>query len=947
MIDWLFEIDTLKLSTKPCTYGGNTYTQAIIPDSFSGVNLRWSVAGNGLIAPSNITFDVSNVAGTYTTADFQDESVTIRIIEDSVQIRVWKMQIDRAIECYGKITCYAVSFLQKYLAGDYPNTPAPSEVWSDSAPNPDETYRIPVTLGTAYVPVRSVNTGSARWYVLGESGPTYTVTEVMAPRGWPSDDTWGSGSYTMTGATSGGYQLLQPIIADSDGDGSADAVGLWKPSGTFLDMLCKFTRSDTSALTNPAEWIEYVLEDFGVASGDIDSTSFSAADSTYDTYSIGFDGGGWWRSEPRESVLSNLLEQVDSYLYCTDKIELYQFSATSVETITIVKEDSFSPVSVTKSQNDSGRVHWTESTSKPSDILNGQAVVPTHDSGTENYPSSEVLRCRFMPGDSINAQKAGILKFQKKYEQAQRVTFSKALTALTNKDTLRPGQVITLNNTIYGGSSDMIITDMQIHLDLTVDFTCVVLNYLEDWGDLTTTTKDVVTDSSEGERFPTTNYTGDLSPGSWDDLLDIPDRFLETASLGINVTDSYLGYYDGTTFQSYIQSNGNFQFRGDANNYINWNGTTLNVVGAISITNPATVRSDINVADGADVTASNTANDVSNVNGVSASIISGWRYGATTYINGGDIYTGTITASQIAAGTITANEISTGTLTVDEFGDLTGNIHFTSSGTITFDTSTGKIYGGGGFVELAYSTNTIRTSSSGINLTALGSGDDVTIWASDQVSINANTDDVYINSGSGHGTYIRIAGSNNYIFGAAGLYPASGVSGSRSLGDYSSYMWDEVHANAFYDNNVLLADVMDDLYEVSQFKPLKKKEIDPDTGKKIDGEKLLDKKTGLELLDLHGVNRKLTNYDKVFNDIKTGKVGICAGMMTDEEIADALADYEELGWMLRSGVTARLSLGLGAVAQLDKEMVQLFDLAMARITKLENEIRELKGRANG
>jgi phage minor structural protein len=44
-------------------------------------------------------------------------------------------------------------------------------------------------------------------------------------------------------------------------------------------------------------------------------------------------------------------------------------------------------------------------------------------------------------------------------------------------------------------------------------------------------------------------------------------------------------------------------------------------------------------------------------------LVEGWKYPSTTLIDGGNIYTGTITANQIASRTITANEIATGTIT--------------------------------------------------------------------------------------------------------------------------------------------------------------------------------------------------------------------------------------------------------------------------------------------
>lgn len=624
MISWLFEIDTLKLSTKDVTWSAVDYSGIVIPDSFSGITMRWNIAGNGLIAPNEMTFDVSNPGGTYLTTDFEDKFCTVRLIDGDTNVRTWKFKINRAISYYGKITCYCVDFLQEFLVGDYPNTKAPKEIWPSSDAEDSDDYCVPVTLGTAYIPVRSVNTATDRFYVLGESGPTYSVYEVASPRAWPNNSTWSSASYTMAGSTNSGYQLLQPIIADSDGDDIADAPGLWRSGDTFYDMLCRFERSDTVSLNNPAEWTEYVLEDFGVASADIDDVSFAAAGANYDALTLGFDGGGWWRKESRERILSNLLAQTDSFLVQTDKVELYQFDKTPKETITDTLRLSFSPSLVTKSINDAGRVHWQESASKPSDVLNGRAVVPTHGGvgATENTPSSEILECRFL-SDSISAQKAGILYFQKKFEQSQRINFSVTFSSLTNKATLTPGYVVTVDNTLYGGSNNVVITDMVINPDMRVDFTGVVLKYLEDWGDLTTTTKDVVTDSSSGFQLATTDYNGDLDVDAGADwktnLLNIPDRFKDTASLGINVTDSYMGYYDGSAFKVFIQNNGNVQF-GDptTGQGFTWNQETgvCTINGSLTIVNPSAVRSDLNVADGADNT--------------------------TTSINGGIITTGVI-----------------------------------------------------------------------------------------------------------------------------------------------------------------------------------------------------------------------------------------------------------------------------------------------------------------
>jgi hypothetical protein len=104
------------------------------------------------------------------------------------------------------------------------------------------------------------------------------------------------------------------------------------------------------------------------------------------------------------------------------------------------------------------------------------------------------------------------------------------------------------------------------------------------------------------------------------------------------------------------------------------------------------------VQPGADVTANNTANDTSNVNGLPSANVSGWAHPTDrTTIHGGKIYTGSITAQQIAAGTITAAEIAAGSITAESgvVGSLdadkitTGTL---SAGSVKVSSNDGKTY---------------------------------------------------------------------------------------------------------------------------------------------------------------------------------------------------------------------------------------------------------------
>ena len=82
--------------------------------------------------------------------------------------------------------------------------------------------------------------------------------------------------------------------------------------------------------------------------------------------------------------------------------------------------------------------------------------------------------------------------------------------------------------------------------------------------------------------------------------------------------------------------------------------TGATISGAVTITNPAAVRSTLNVEDGS--TGDQTTSEIQ--------ITSGWAHGSdTTKIDGGDIYADSVTAGAIAAGTITATQIDTANIT--------------------------------------------------------------------------------------------------------------------------------------------------------------------------------------------------------------------------------------------------------------------------------------------
>lgn len=474
-VTWLFETGSYYWSFDSVTYATQTYTAKVLENGFA-INLRHNIGGN-LIAKSEASFSVGNADGSLTGVDFIGDDVIIRLLLDGVLTRSWKFKVRSTSDAYGVVSFACVDILQDKLNGDFPTTPSPKTVWPSEDTDPGDDYCIPVVLGAAYIPVRSVNTGADRYYILGASGPTYTVDEVSSPHNWGSSSTWLSSEYTMAQSAQGSYRGLQPEIHNV---GGTYYPGLWKSGDTFLDMLCKYSRSDTAGRTDPSDWLDYVLQSMGVASGDIDAATFTAAGTAFYSRGLVFNGG-FWEKEARENIISSLLAQCDAFFTFGTAIELRPFSKTSVETFTDVLEGSFSPAHITTSESDGGVVKWQHSGS-PQDVLSGQAQVGIYAAqASVNDPDSTEFEARFV-ADSQDAQTAGSLYFQKKHAKQRELSFSVGLASITHIDILSPGMVVSLNNALYGGSSTPILTGMSFSEE-AVRFSGVTMAHLEDWGD--------------------------------------------------------------------------------------------------------------------------------------------------------------------------------------------------------------------------------------------------------------------------------------------------------------------------------------------------------------------------------------------------------------------------------------------------------------------------------
>lgn len=145
-------------------------------------------------------------------------------------------------------------------------------------------------------------------YLMGGTTPTYTASEVKSPYDLGRPSTWGSGSFSFTQHTvadkdSNNWKALRPIIMDADKDGTADSTGQFVDGSQIFPVPVKLQRSDLSAKTDPCDAIEMLLEAFGVASGDIDSTSQTSVKNTYTGESALPGAGNKWKQSVVDSNL--------------------------------------------------------------------------------------------------------------------------------------------------------------------------------------------------------------------------------------------------------------------------------------------------------------------------------------------------------------------------------------------------------------------------------------------------------------------------------------------------------------------------------------------------------------------------------------------------------------------------------------------------------------------
>jgi len=482
-IIWLFDVtdknsNTYHWSTRDYTYNSTSYSFNIV--EFSGISLNRSRSEENVIAPSEVRIEIGNVGNTYSADDFTNGEVLISLLVDDTLIAKWKFNIIKAYGRYQTITLECEDFLQKYLEGAYPNTQLVKALFPDVYYE-DEDVCVPVCFGTAYIPLRPVEIEGARYYLLGPIDRTYTITEVHAPSEWGIKETWSSSEYSFNQYTKSdqfgnSWRVFQPIIADSDLDGVADACGVWIDGQKILDMPTQFSYN---SITNPADVIKEILKDFGVPEDEIDNDSFSTAATTFNNWGLTFNGGLWTKSDRRD-ILAMLLNSCHARILVRDKLYLSVLSKTSQKTVTssLVAKESFDYSKLSEELSDSGYVVWQKEGEPQDNML--KALVPGKGTTTDYISDEEV----YIPWvqNAVHVQKLACLVFQRKFFKIAELSFESRSELLA----LEPGDVITINGDNYGGTYQAIVDSVEVKNDLTVRITATRYSIeFDDWDDLT------------------------------------------------------------------------------------------------------------------------------------------------------------------------------------------------------------------------------------------------------------------------------------------------------------------------------------------------------------------------------------------------------------------------------------------------------------------------------
>ena len=518
-IRWLWDIDTgaavYHWSTQETNWNLVHYDFKVDPSSFSGVRMQRARLDTGAVPGVRVSFCVSNPGNAIAAADLLGATVTLRLAASDfavgAELLTWRLEIESVTAGPQSLSIVCRDFLSGRLDGLWPDTRLVADLAPAQTPPPDVPVCVPEVVGEAFIPLRPIFHAGQWHYVLGKAGPAYTVAEVRSPRqvaksSWLAGDGHTFAQSTIT-IDSVDYRVMRPIIADSDGDGIADACGLWRDGQTRLDCLCRFSRSDTASLTNPADVIEWFLLRIGIDASLIDTgpgSSFEQAAAVYSQRGITWSGG-WYTRRQRAAALAELLAQCASTIDVRDKIYLRPLDVTPVASIdraAVCRRSngrstwSYNPV--TTRQTDAGYAGWQEA-GEPADRLL-PLLVGTGPAITN--PSSIRIDMPLLH-DQDHVARAGMLYYQRRLDQAAMPSWRSPLRLLA----VQPDDAVTIAHADYGGTYTVVIDQVTVRRDGVLEFRAIQFSStLANWEDLVPATPAVAPEDTGGDWAPV--YSG-------------------------------------------------------------------------------------------------------------------------------------------------------------------------------------------------------------------------------------------------------------------------------------------------------------------------------------------------------------------------------------------------------------------------------------------------------
>jgi hypothetical protein len=481
---------------------------------FNGLTLSRPRTETGIMPPSELSFSVVNKDSTLSPDDFEGGYVKLALlmgdtVAEETPIAVWKFLIKRVSGGYQTLDFVCEDFFQQFLQGVYPGIQykmtgdavaweagvgwEAGVTWTDGTSSSGQVFSAkvhdifpttngvgdlsdwvccPQPFGVCYVPLRfAVIIGNDGYYVLGPTRAngaalTYTINKVRSPRDYST-----KAEYAMTftqataaSAETGDFRVFTAALA------AAPVNGLFMLGDHYYDLPTQFSRSDTVAVTNPADVIEYMLLDIGVDPRDINDASFTTAAATFTGWGLAY-AGAFWKVTSREEALSSLLVQCHATLLIGEQISLHVLDSTSQQTIIsadIVRPKetgvgSFRHTALERTLADCGTVRYSP-TDDAQDVA-AAALVPAKI--TKRHTDETALELPFI-ADATIAKELARLYYQRKLLKKSEQRFTAKATALA----IEPGDFLTLTGANYGGSHAMIVDAMTIGRDAAIDFVC-------------------------------------------------------------------------------------------------------------------------------------------------------------------------------------------------------------------------------------------------------------------------------------------------------------------------------------------------------------------------------------------------------------------------------------------------------------------------------------------